>query len=609
MPTRYNSNKSILVEKGDAPAHFDTPYTLTPKDTFYGSLKRGGDSDFVAIVLEAGVEYTISMDSEGSNGPSDTSLVLFDPNSRPVASDTENGNGSKSEVTFTPEERGTYYVLATIGTEGNSFGDYQLSITEEAGSTEVPVDPDAFSNDQIAHQLTDAYWGYRRAFDVEPGEAISVNISGLTDTGQYLAKNALDAWSMMTGINFEFTDTYAKINFDDNYGGAYASSNTFYGEIERSFVNVSADWVDRYGANLNSYSYQTYIHEIGHALGLGHAGHYNGDATFGVDNHYSNDSWQATVMSYFSQQGNTNIDASYAYVVTPMIADILAMQDLYGTAGNLRTDDTIYGENSNAGGYYDDIAGMVPMTFTILDDGGNDSINFSSVISDQRISLVEETYSDVQGLKGNLAIMRGTVIENAYTGSGDDELIGNDAHNKLFANEGHDLLGGGRGNDWLYGGSEIDQLKGGRGKDRLYGEDGRDTLDGGVGNDRLYGGKGDDNLLGGNGNDRLDGGIGNDELDGGKGSDLLTGGVGDDILSGGKGKDTFIFAANSGDDRITDFSSGLDVIKFIKNSVTSLEELTILASEDGALISYQGGSIVLSDIGADLISADDFMFV
>ncbi len=38
-----------------------------------------------------------------------------------------------------------------------------------------------------------------------------------------------------------------------------------------------------------------------------------------------------------------------------------------------------------------------------------------------------ETYSDVNGLIGNMTIMRDTVIENAYSGSGNDELIGNDA--------------------------------------------------------------------------------------------------------------------------------------------------------------------------------------
>ncbi|SFK82238.1 serralysin [Pseudovibrio ascidiaceicola] len=598
MSTKHNSRNSILVEKGDAPTNFDTPYTLTPRDTFHGSLKKGGDADFVAVVLEAGVEYAITMDSKGHSGPSDTSLAIFNPNRSVAAQDTVSGNGSKSEITFTPEERGTYYILAGSGTEGRTSGNYLLSISEGTDPVVEPLDPEAFTNDQIAHQLTDAYWGYRRAFDVDPGGTLTVNISGLTDAGQYLAENALDAWTKVTGINFEITNDYAQINIDDKTDGAYANSWTFHDKIERSFINIGTDWLDRSGTSLTSYSYQTYIHEIGHALGLGHAGHYNGSATYGVDNHYSNDSWQATVMSYFTQQQNTSVDASYAQVITPMIADILAMQDLYGTAGNLRTDNTTYGENSNAGDYYDGIADLDLVAFTIMDDGGEDTIDFSSEISNQRISLIEETYSDVQGLKGNMAIMRGTVIENALSGSGDDALIGNDADNKLYANEGHDLLQGGKGNDWLYGGAGLDTLEGGQGKDKLYGEDGRDVLDGGTGNDKLYGGNDHDILLGGGGNDKLYAGKGNDTLEGGSGKDLL---------SGGKGRDIFVFNANCGADKIIDFSDGLDFIRF-DSGASRLEDLAISSRGDDAFISYEGGSILLTSVDANFINTDDFMF-
>ncbi len=75
----------------------------------------------------------------------------------------------------------------------------------------------------------------------------------------------------------------------------------------------------------------------------------------------------------------------------------------------------------------DEAANLNPVSFTIIDNGGNDSIDFNSVNADQKNSLVAETYSDVNGLIGNMTIMRDTVIENAYSGSGNDELIGNDA--------------------------------------------------------------------------------------------------------------------------------------------------------------------------------------
>jgi predicted Zn-dependent protease len=37
-------------------------------------------------------------------------------------------------------------------------------------------------------------------------------------------------------------------------------------------VSVAQSWLNANGTSLGSYSMQTYIHEIGHALGLGHAG-------------------------------------------------------------------------------------------------------------------------------------------------------------------------------------------------------------------------------------------------------------------------------------------------------------------------------------------------
>ncbi|MCB0801440.1 MAG: matrixin family metalloprotease, partial [Bacteroidales bacterium] len=190
---------------------------------------------------------------------------------------------------------------------------------------------------------------------------LNVDLSRLTADGQRLASMALSVWEEVLGITFNRNPgagVSTQITFDDREAGAYSTSQVFGETIISSFVNVGTEWLTAYGTGFNTYSYQTYIHEIGHALGLGHAGNYNGTGTYGVDNDYANDSWQASVMSYFSQDDNTSFDASYAFVLSAMSADIAAMQELYGME-SIRSGNNTYGEQSNAGASYSTIARML----------------------------------------------------------------------------------------------------------------------------------------------------------------------------------------------------------------------------------------------------------
>ncbi len=557
-----------------------TDAVLTIGETVTSRIDFSGDEDWFAVELEAGQRYEFTLQGTGADGLNDPFLEIMGADGQRLGFNDDSNGTLNSTLFFTATQSGTYYLNAhgyvnDFGQTGT--GDYVLD-----ASLAEPIGSRTFQG--VANFLVEEYSAAQRwAIDT-----ISYSINGLTQGAQVLAELALSVWEEVSSLSFVRDETgNALLVFDDEESGAFASNDTGgidadgFRIIESAFINVETSW-DGGNTNIESYTYQTYIHEVGHALGLGHAGPYNGQATYGIDNVYTNDTWAYSVMSYFDQ-AETGF-GNFRYVLGLQVADIIALQTGYGENPNgTRAGDTVYGFNSTESDVNDwsqftltedGLTYLRPPSMAIYDTSGNDTVDLSGFSNPQILNLLEGSFSTL-GDRADpnnphyvnvISIGLGTIIENAIGGNGADTITGNSAANNI------------------QGGSGEDELIGGGGKDLLFGEAGNDRLLGGDQDDRLSGGDGDDVLIGGGAKDRLNGDAGNDDLSGGFGADRLFGGSGNDTLTGGDGGDTFRFEVSGGSDadQVVDFSSQDDRVEVVDGDFASFAEVQAALSQSGS---------------------------
>jgi Ca2+-binding RTX toxin-like protein len=121
-------------------------------------------------------------------------------------------------------------------------------------------------------------------------------------------------------------------------------------------------------------------------------------------------------------------------------------------------------------------------------------------------------------------------------------------------------------------------------------------------NDTLTGGNSNEQLLGNAGDDSLNGSGGNDLLTGGNGNDSLIGAAGNDHLTGGGGNDKFRFtssrafiASDFGNDRITDFVKGTDMIVIKQSSFGGATAANVAIVASDSQVNTSGGLLVYSN--------------
>jgi Ca2+-binding RTX toxin-like protein len=112
-------------------------------------------------------------------------------------------------------------------------------------------------------------------------------------------------------------------------------------------------------------------------------------------------------------------------------------------------------------------------------------------------------------------------------------------------------------------------------------------ITGTAGNDTLAGGSGPDTISGGAGDDRLDGLAGDDVIRAGGGSDLVDGGLGNDTITTSGGVDRVRFGFGQGNDTVTDFRAGTDLVLLSAEAENPVIAETTRGGVSGTLVSFE----------------------
>jgi len=287
--------------------------------------------------------------------------------------------------------------------------------------------------------------------------------SSYTATEQNLYQSSMALWSAEANVTFVLTASYADAALKitrgtdksafatDNNNNPVAVGGSVLGVTTTAKLSIDTSATPSFGplVNVNTgsgYPAGTIVHELGHVLGLGHGGPYNGKVNEATQQFSQYDTGLYTIMSYIDPK-TTSAQYYSSYTVagtnwndysgpeTPMQLDISAIQNLYGLPTTTPlSGGQVFGYNSNITGqlaaYFDFSQNTTPV-LTLWNAGTNNTLNLSGYGTASRVNLNPGTFSSANGMVNNIGIAFNTAINTAIGGGGDDVFTVNAAANTI----------------------------------------------------------------------------------------------------------------------------------------------------------------------------------
>jgi len=268
------------------------------------------------------------------------------------------------------------------------------------------------------------------------------------------------------------------------YGSILSTMETATISIDTSTAGFGP--IDGSFSSYGGYPMMTFLHEEGHALGLGHAGPYNSKVDVTTQQYSAYDTWLYSIMSYINPTkssaeyyssypvANTYWGYSNGYANVPttwMPLDILAIEALYGTPTSTPlSGGQVFGFHCNINGaiepFFDFTINSNPV-ITIWDQGTGNTLDLSGFSTASTVNLNPGTYSSVDQMVNNIAIAFNTAVDTLVLGSGGGTVTCNNNGDTIYCGTGSVTIIGGAGDDTLEWGTGAGTINGGGGLNNI----------------------------------------------------------------------------------------------------------------------------------------------